>query len=335
MEVRAHLKGERYMSKPELKGTYLVFEGGDYIKVRREKRTVDKISPPKKTVYGVKRESGEVEEVYSANTIKQFYVRPPRMIEEEGKEPRMETEGEIAAEEVVKYFEEAKIDKPLLTRIAEKFEKMTALKTIIQMTLKAVQERLAIGYGKAYRDADNRLIPSSKVKKYLVTDVEDGNPVFSEIPVVQRTREFHLTDKYIFSRILLSQFLISDEYELYADNDVDIFKLAKHMESFYDYVRPNGEVIGDAMAVLSPVYLQGGQNIQDYIAFIYPEKRILKDGEEKFVWVMATAQAKRKALKAMDIPKEGEIPLTMSKVPSYRQTDVDTLMASLLAEAED
>ena len=325
------------MSKPELTGTYLVFEGADYVKVRREKRTSDKINPPPKTAYGTVNESGEVEEVFSASTVKEFHVRAPRAIEVEGEETRLETDSEIAAEVVTEYFKEAKIDKPLLNRIAEseKFSKEDGLNTIVQMTLKAVKEKLPISYGRTYRDVNNQLV-TTKVDKYLVADVEeDGKPVLKPVPKVERTREFHLIDKYIFSRVLLSQFLINDEYELYSDNDVDTFKLAKYMDSFYNYVRPNGEVVGDAMAVLSPVYLQGGQNIQDYIAFIYPEKKILKNGEEKFVWVMATSQAKRKSLHAMDIPKEGEIPLTMSKVPAYRQSDVDSLMASLIAEAED
>lgn len=327
------------MSKPELTGTYLVFEGADYVKVRVEKRTADKINPPKKTTYGVETETG-IKEVYSANTVKQFQVRPPVLIEEPGKEPRLESEKEIAAKVIMEYFEDTKLMTPLLSRVIETYDeekktgykKSEALSTIIQMTLNAVQERLAIAYSKTYRHSDNSLV-ATKPKKYLVTDVkEDGSYTLKLVPIVEKTREFHMLDKYVYSRMLKEQFLIKDEYELYSDNDVDTFKLAKYMEQFYNYTRPNGEVIGDAMVVLTPIFLQGGPNTQDYVVFLYPEKRVLKGNVEKFVWIMATAQAKRKILKGMDIPTEGEVPLTMSNVPSYRQSDVDNLMASLIAE---
>jgi hypothetical protein len=184
-------------------------------------------------------------------------------------------------------------------------------------------------------DRSGTIVPKDDWKKYLVTEDNEGIETLSEFPYLLKTHFIHINeggkDNSVHPRIYWDQFKTLDKgsyYQVTAYDDSGRFalwKLArKYMSGEYEF---SDGTKGEAMIVMDAYHATSGTT-QEYIALLAPVTYVDEDGENKFIWVMKTTQARIKWTEGMEIPKEGETPDT---VPAQRTVVLNKSFNEMLA----
>lgn len=278
------------MSQPKLTGTHLLFDNQQYIKVKTKKIKAENIRPQPAIRYGVRQEDGSITRAESV-TVPKFRDDTVAL-----------TTAKWKTEEV---YDEA-IEWILGATPEEKAEN---LRKILMLGFGAAQEIPLDGYGRIYVDMFMKALEG--VIKFQVTGtLEDGEEELEELPYTTKSQVFPINDSTVFPLIYKDEMLQTGVYELWSDVDVDRFGLWQRVQKMFNWVKADGEVMGEVMAVIQPVYMTSGSS-QEYIAIIWPKRVTLEDGSEKFVLLMKLSQSNLAYLNAMDVPKPGEVPITV------------------------
>ncbi len=169
-------------------------------------------------------------------------------------------------------------------------------------------------------------------EKYQVVGMNEstGREILDRFPYLNMTHQIYEKNQAsgalkVLPRIYYELWLTEKLYELPAQNDAGRFEMYKLAQKLNDYPFPvmgeNGvpELDGDgapmvkheeAMLYYDGYVAQSGST-QQYHAFIVP---VLVQGEEgeKFIFEMKLAKTIKKYTKLMDVPQEGEVPVTVS-----------------------
>jgi len=293
------------MSKPKLTGTHILFDD-NYIKVKTKKLKAETITPRPAIRYGVPEEEGKVKLVTSTTTPKFKEDMSLRIM------GRFKT-GEVY-DTVLNW-----INLPDVAEDANEEEKQLALETqrdqlskILTLAFAAAQEEPLQGYSRGYVDAFGNLV-EGKVKKYQVKAVDDeGVEQLDEFPYVSKTQVFRISDDTVYPLIYRDEMLQASDmlYELYSSDDVGRFGLWKLASKMFDWTKTDGTKMAEVMAVIQPVYMTSGST-QEYIGLIWPKRIVEEGGEEKFIFMMRLSQSNLQHINTMDVPKEGEVPVTI------------------------
>ena len=307
------------MSAPT-EGTHIVLNGDTYIKVSEKKITADNIRPKIEIIKGRKLEDGQVEQVQNA-TLPKFRTDLPERIQ-----AFLKTQG-FSGVKVYKDAVEEEADQKLLNLI----KVVAQVAGTIPMT----------GYSKTYIYGNGRIgdeyapfetVTTKELSNFFYKDEE-----LHEYPFRSKTHILAINDNTVQPYIYWDQMLQEGDkiYEIYAHKktgDVGRFQLYEVYKALSQWTYKSGPKKGqteEVMAVIQPVYLQGGST-QEYIALIAPKRILTKEGEEKFVLVMKLCQAAVKYSNAMMVPKEGEVPILPE---AQQQTAVSMASFSDLLEA--
>jgi len=125
------------------------------------------------------------------------------------------------------------------------------------------------------------------IEYYYVDD--DGEHV---VRPFERTRVLEIPDENWVPSTVIDEFLISNEYEVYAEKKADIVKLWEEAEK-----RLKEDVIGVTT-------YSHGRGFTEYYAFLVP---IVHEG--KFGWLLKLTDTKVKLNHLMDIPAKVKIPI--------------------------
>ncbi|KKN44922.1 hypothetical protein LCGC14_0688000 [marine sediment metagenome] len=179
---------------------------------------------------------------------------------------------------------------------------------------------------------DRRLNKVEDFEKYQVVGVNESTnrEILDRFPYLAMTHQIHEKDQTtgtlkVLPRIYYDLWLTEKLYELRAQNDGGRFGLHTYAQKLNNYPFPvmgedgSPELDGDnkpmvkyeeAMLYCEGYVAQSGSS-QQYHAFIVP---VLVQGEEgeKFIFEMKLAKTIKKYTKLMDVPQEGEVPVTVS-----------------------
>ena len=179
---------------------------------------------------------------------------------------------------------------------------------------------------------DRHLNKVEDFEKYQVVGMNEssGREILDRFPYLAMTHQIHEKDQTtgtlkVLPRIYYDLWLTEKLYELRAQNDGGRFGLHTYGQKLNNYPFPvigeddSPELDGDnkpmvkyeeAMLYCEGYVAQSGSS-QQYHAFIVP---VLVQGEEgeKFIFEMKLAKTIKKYTKLMDVPQEGEVPVTVS-----------------------
>lgn len=283
---------EKKMTQPKLSGTHLLFDNRHYIKVKTKKIKAENIRPQPALRYGVRRDDGMIEPAKSATT--------PKFREDAVALTIAKWKTEDVYNEAIEWLEGTSPE-----------ERAESLRKILMLGFGAAQEIPLDGYSRVYVDRIGALLEG--VTKFQVTGVSDeGVEELEDFPYTTKTQVFPINDETVFPLIYRDEMLQARDmvYELWSDVDVDRFGLWERVQKMFNWVKADGEVMGEVMAVIQPVYMTSGST-QEYIALVWPKRVTLEDGSEKFVLLMRLSQSNVAYLNAMDVPKPGDVPITV------------------------
>ncbi|MCK4266137.1 MAG: hypothetical protein KAX31_02580 [Thermoplasmata archaeon] len=223
----------------------------------------------------------------------------------------------------------------------------TKLRNIITATLTTSREIPLSSYER-YK-VDRQLNKVEEFEKYKVVGVNEstGREILDRFPYLNMTHQIYEKDQNsgalkVLPRIYYDLWLTEKLYELRAFDDGGRFAMYKEAQKLNNYPFPmltedgSPELDGDgtplvkheeAMLYYDGYVAQSGSS-QQYHAFIVP---VLVQGEEgeKFIFAMKLAKTIKKYTKLMDVPQEGEIPMTVS---SQQKPLVMSSVAEMLAK---
>jgi len=178
---------------------------------------------------------------------------------------------------------------------------------------------------------DRKLQKVEETQKYQVTGINEstGKEILEEFPYLNMTHQIYEKDQAsgalkVLPRIYYDLWLTEKLYELRSLDDAGRFGLYKEAQKLNNYPFPVMEdgvqkVDGDgepmvkyeeAMLYYEGYVAQSGSS-QQYHAFIVP---VLVQGEdgEKFICEMKLSKTIKMYTKLMDVPQEGEVPVTVA-----------------------
>jgi len=179
---------------------------------------------------------------------------------------------------------------------------------------------------------DRHLQKVEDAQKYQVVGVNEstGKEILNVFPELLMTHQIYEKDQAqgtlkVLPRIYYDVWLTEKLYELKAFDDAGRFGLTKLMNKLENYPFPvlkedgTPELDGDGTPLLkheeAMLYFDGyvaqTGSSQQYHAFIVAHRIQAEDGE-KFIFEMKLSKTIKKFTKAMDLPLEGEIPITVS-----------------------
>ena len=206
----------------------------------------------------------------------------------------------------------------------------TRLTNIITAALTLAQEVPLTSYAR-YK-VDRHLNKVEEFEKYQVVGINEstGREILDRFPYLSMTHQIYEKDRAsgalkALPRIYYDLWLTEKLYELRAFDDAGRFEMHRQMQKLNNYPFPvigedgKPELDGDgepmvkyeeAMLYFDGYVAQSGSS-QQYHAFIVP---VLVQGEEgeKFIFEMKLSKTIKKYTKLMDVPQEGEIPVTVS-----------------------
>ncbi len=291
------------MNNVKLTGTHILFDD-NYIKVKTKKLKADTITPRPAIRYGVPEEDGKVKLVKSTTIPKFKEDMTTRILERfKGGEVYDTVLSWVIPQGIVEDAEEE--DK----RAALQREHLSK---ILTLAFAAAQEEPLQGYSRSYVDVFGNLVEAT-VQKYQVKSVDDdGKEELEEFPYTNKTQVFQINDTTVYPLIYRDEMLQASDmlYELYSSDDVGRFGLWKLAGKMFDWVKADGTKMAEVMAVIQPLYVTSGST-QEYIGLIWPKRIVEEDGTEKFIFMMRLSQSNLQHINTMDVPKKGEVPVTI------------------------
>lgn len=196
---------------------------------------------------------------------------------------------------------------------------------------------------------DRHLNKVEDAQKYQVVGMNEstGREILDVFPELQMTHQIREKNQQgilkVLPRIYYDLWLTERLYELKAFNDAGRFEMTKLMNKLDNYPFPvlkedgTPELDGDGQPMVkreeAMLYFEGyvaqTGSSQQYHAFIVSYRIQAEDGE-KFVFEMKLSKTIKKFTKTMDIPMEGEIPLTVSaQQPTLVISDVAEMLKAI------
>uniref|UniRef100_A0A6M3M0Z0 Uncharacterized protein n=1 Tax=viral metagenome TaxID=1070528 RepID=A0A6M3M0Z0_9ZZZZ len=196
---------------------------------------------------------------------------------------------------------------------------------------------------------DRKLRLVEEHQKYQVAGIDEGTgrEILTEFPYLTKTHQIREWDDEgnlkVLPRIYYDLWLTEKLYELKAQDDAGRFELVKLMEKLENYPFPvyeegSPKFDGDGEPMISyeegmlyfDGYVASTGSSQQYHAFIVPNRVQAEDGE-KFVFEMKLAKTIKKFTNLMDVPQEGEVPVT---VPGKQKPLVMSSVAEMLLKVK-
>jgi len=193
---------------------------------------------------------------------------------------------------------------------------------------------------------DRKLQVVEETQKYQVAGINEGTgrEILTEFPYLTMTHQiWERNDEgtlKVLPRIYYDLWLTEKLYELRAQDDAGRFEMVKLMDKLENYPFPllgedgvpkfdgDGEPMvsyEDAMLYYDGYVAQSGSSQQCH-AFIVANRVQAEDGE-KFVFEMKLAKTIKKYTQLMDVPQEGDVPVT---VPGRQKPLVMSSVAEML-----
>ena len=287
-------------------GLWLITAEGNYIEVKKSVIKSDNIIPRPAIRYGKPYVEGKPIELVENATFPVFRDDHADLIK------KRFAEMEFTAE---KLFPDSEIAETRYSNL------ISAIVTVSQdIPLDTYQRRMV----------DRNLKLVEETQKYQVTGINEstGKEILEEFPYLSMTHQIREKDQEgalkVLPRIYYDLWLTEKLYELRAQDDAGRFELVKLMNKLEAYPFPVMEdgapkMDGDeqpmikhedAMLYYDGYVAQSGSS-QQYHAFIIANRIQAEDGE-KFIFEMKLAKTIKKYTKLMDIPLEGEVPVTVS-----------------------
>lgn len=196
---------------------------------------------------------------------------------------------------------------------------------------------------------DRKLQIVEEHQKYQVVGIneETGREILDEFPYLLTTHQIWEKNQEgvlkVLPRIYYDLWLTEKLYELRAQDDAGRFEMVKLMDKLENYPFPVMEdgvqkMDGDGKPMLSHEdamlyydgYVAQSGSSQQYHAFIIANRVQAEDGE-KFVFEMKLAKTIKKYTQLMDVPQEGEVPVT---VPGKQKPLVMSSVAEMLLKVK-
>ena len=308
-------KRKKSKARSHDEGLWLVTAEGKWIEVKKKAIKSDNIVPPIDICYGKPFVEGKpIEQVFGvsypnsredASTLikERFAVADFTAENLFPKDPIAETKYTKFIDAVIKTFEEIPLAPP----------------------------KNQGGPGSTRRGmVDRHLKPVEEYDKYQNTGInEAGRPILKQFPYLTTTHQIYEKDQVdgtlkVLPRILYDVWLPEMLYELYALDDGGRFALYQEAQKLNNYPFPVMEdgvqkMDGDGQPMVSydeamlyyDGYVAQSGSSKQYAAFIIPVQIQGKEGPQ-FIFEMKLTKAAKKYSKLMDVPKEGEVPVTVT-----------------------
>jgi len=299
-------KKKKTKTRSRDEGLWLVTADGNWIEVKKSLIKSDNIVPNAAIRYGKPYVEGKPIELVEPSTFPVFREDHDVLIKEKFAEMGFTAE---------KLFPDDEIADTRYSNL------ISAIMTVSREIPLSTYERHMI---------DRKLQKVEDHQKYQVAGIneETGREILVEFPYLLTTHQIWEKNQEgilkVLPRIYYDLWLTEKLYELQARDDAGRFEMRKLMDKLENYPFPVMEdgvqkmdgdespmvSYEDAMLYYDGYVAQSGSS-QQYHAFIVANRIQAEDGE-KFIFEMKLAKTIKKYTNLMDIPKEGEMPVTVS-----------------------